>query len=128
MACAGELKDLADQRGMVKGHLWLVWDTNGAARMVMGPPPERGAASEQFSFGAQMAGMTASLFGSACRMHFSLSTTQYCLGLPERERERDARVEPGAFCRVCNASRRPYAMLVESTTSVGRDERKWFCR
>ena len=41
---------------MVKGHLWLVWDTNGAARMAMGPPPERGAAAEQFSFGAQMAG------------------------------------------------------------------------
>lgn len=65
---AGMLNDLADQRGMVKGYLWLVWDTNGAARLVMGPPPERGAASEQFSFGAQMAGARVSpsvIFGSA---------------------------------------------------------------
>jgi hypothetical protein len=56
VATTGINKDLADERGMVKGHLWLVWDTNGAARMAMGPPPERGAAAEQFSFGAQMAG------------------------------------------------------------------------
>ena len=55
--CAGLLSDLADQKGMVKGHLWLIWDVNGAARLVMGPPPERGAAAEQFSFGAQMAGL-----------------------------------------------------------------------
>ena len=60
VTCAGMLNDLADERGMVKGHLWLLWDTNGAARLVMGPPPERGAASEQFSFGAQMAGATLS--------------------------------------------------------------------
>ena len=56
MAATGVIKDLADERGMVKGHLWLVWDTNGAARMAMGPQPERGAAAEQFSFGAQMSG------------------------------------------------------------------------
>ena len=60
VTCAGMLNDLADERGMVKGHLWLVWDTNGAARLVMGPPPQRGAASEQFSFGAHMAGSTLS--------------------------------------------------------------------
>ena len=74
------LKALADQRGMVKGHLWLVWDTNGAARMVMGPPPERGAASEQFSFGAQMAGTTASpscLLRAAC----TPSSVCSCFGL-----------------------------------------------
>lgn len=72
MVRAGELEDLADQRGMVKGHLWLVWDTNGAARMVMGPPPERGQASEQFSFGAQMAGMTVSPFCQILRMQDAL--------------------------------------------------------
>jgi len=32
--------------------------------MVMGPPPERGAAAEQFSFGAQMAGMLRSTTGN----------------------------------------------------------------
>lgn len=54
---AGLLSEDADSRGMVTGHLWLSWDTNGGARMVMGPQPDRGAAAEQFSFGAQMAGM-----------------------------------------------------------------------
>lgn len=68
MPVTGVLRDLADQRGMVKGHLWLIWDTNGAARMVMGPPPERGAAAEQFSFGAQMAGMFGAQLESASCM------------------------------------------------------------
>ena len=54
---AGLLSEDADSRGMVTGYLWLSWDTNGGARMVMGPQPDRGAAAEQFSFGAQMAGM-----------------------------------------------------------------------
>ena len=54
---AGLLSKDADSRGMVTGYLWLSWDTNGGARMVMGPQPDRGAAAEQFSFGAQMAGM-----------------------------------------------------------------------
>lgn len=38
------------------GWLWLCWDPQGAARITMGPAPERGAAAEAFSFGAQMAG------------------------------------------------------------------------
>ena len=61
---AGLLNKDADSRGMVTGYLWLSWDTNGGARMVMGPPPDRGAAAEQFSFGAQMAGMCYDLTAS----------------------------------------------------------------
>ncbi len=41
---------------MAQGWLWLCWDPQGAARITMGPAPERGAAAEAFSFGAQMAG------------------------------------------------------------------------
>ena len=45
---AGLLSEDADSRGMVTGHLWLSWDTNGGARMVMGPQPDR--AQPQSSF------------------------------------------------------------------------------
>lgn len=57
---AGALADVAEG-DTAKGWLWLCWDPQGAARISMGPPPERGAATEAFSFGAQMAGQLRAL-------------------------------------------------------------------
>ncbi|CAL8465919.1 g5455 [Coccomyxa elongata] len=50
----GALAEVAEG-DIAMGWLWLCWDPQGAARISMGPPPERGAAAEAFSFGAQMA-------------------------------------------------------------------------
>ena len=47
--------------GMAQGWLWLCWDPQGAARITMGPAPERSAASEAFSSGTQMAGERSSM-------------------------------------------------------------------
>ncbi len=58
---AGTLAEVAEG-DIAMGWLWLCWDPQGAARISMGPPPERGAAAEAFSFGAQMAGQPSALF------------------------------------------------------------------
>ena len=52
----GHIAHLAGRDGLVSGWLWLCWHPNGAARLTMGPGPDRGSAAEAFSFGAQMAG------------------------------------------------------------------------
>ena len=52
----GHIAHLAGRDGLVSGWLWLCWSPNGAARLAMGPKPDRGSAAEAFSFGAQMAG------------------------------------------------------------------------
>ena len=52
----GHIAHLAGRDGLASGWLWLCWHPSGAARLTMGPGPDRGGAAEAFSFGAQMAG------------------------------------------------------------------------
>jgi hypothetical protein len=54
---AGALSSLADSNGLAAGWLWICWQPGPAARIAMGPRPDRGAAAEAYSFGTQMAGM-----------------------------------------------------------------------
>ena len=72
---AGELADMADSQGVVRGWLWLCWEAQGGARITMGPPPERGAASEEYPFGQQLTGNAPDLIDLQPleRPHVSLS-------------------------------------------------------
>ena len=73
-AClAGALAGLADSNGLVAGWLWICWEPGPSARLTMGPRPDRGAASEAFSFGAQMAGGPEHVFSARSQAQMSLA-------------------------------------------------------